>query len=47
VTHSERGKDTLRHFLFNIAGVGAGWSMQNVLEEQIAIVKEKVGPTKP
>eukprot|EP00227_Mantoniella_beaufortii_P021531 CAMPEP_0197592134 /NCGR_PEP_ID=MMETSP1326-20131121/14746_1 /TAXON_ID=1155430 /ORGANISM="Genus nov. species nov., Strain RCC2288" /LENGTH=561 /DNA_ID=CAMNT_0043157785 /DNA_START=31 /DNA_END=1716 /DNA_ORIENTATION=+ len=45
VTHSERGSETLRHFLFDIANVTAGWSMANVLEEQIAIVKAKVGPT--
>lgn len=44
VTHSERGQETIRHFLFHIAGLTAGWSMQNVLDEQIAIVKEKVGP---
>lgn len=44
VTHSEKGLDTLRRFLFDVAGVSAGWSMANVLEEQIAIVKEKVGP---
>ena len=45
VTHSERGFETIRHFLFHVAGLTAGWSMQNVLDEQIAIVKEKVGPT--
>ena len=44
VTHSERGFETIKRFLFDIAGLTAGWSMQNVLDEQIAIVKEKVGP---
>ena len=44
VTHSERGQETIRHFLFDVAGLTAGWSMQNVLDEQIALVKEKVGP---
>ena len=44
VTHSERGFETIRHFLFHIAKVEAGWTMQNVLDEQIAIVNQKVGP---
>ena len=44
VTHSERGFETIRHFLFHIAKVEAGWTMQNVLDEQIAIVNSKVGP---
>ena len=44
VTHSERGKETLSHFLFTVAGVTAGWSMQNVLDEQLEIVRRKVGP---
>ena len=44
VTHSERGFETITRFLFDIAGLTAGWSMQNVLDEQIALVKEKVGP---
>lgn len=43
VTHSEKGTEMLRRFLFDIAGVKAEWSMQNVLDEQIAIVNEKVG----
>ena len=45
MTHSERGRETLRHFLFHVAGLTAGWSMKNVLDEQIALVKAKVGPT--
>lgn len=44
VTHSERGFETIRHFLFHVAKVEAGWTMQNVLDEQIAIVNSKVGP---
>ena len=44
VTHSERGFETIRHFLFHIAKVEAGWTMQNVLDEQIALVNQKVGP---
>lgn len=44
VTHSERGFETIKRFLFDIAGLTAGWSMQNVLDEQIAVVKETVGP---
>ena len=47
VTHSERGFETIRHFLFHVAKVEAGWTMQNVLDEQIAIVNSKVGPGGP
>ena len=44
VTHSERGFETIKRFLFDVAGLTAGWSMQNVLDEQIALAKETVGP---
>ena len=44
VTHSERGQETLKRVLFDIAQVKPGWSMKNVLDEQIEIVKKKVGP---
>jgi len=45
VHHSEGGTDTLRHFLLGVAGLKADWSMAEVLEEQLAKVRELVGPT--
>ncbi|KAJ8526927.1 hypothetical protein K7X08_029404 [Anisodus acutangulus] len=44
VTHSVEGMDTLRHFLFDICGVTADWNMEDVLEEEIKVVKAMVGP---
>ncbi|MCD9639473.1 hypothetical protein HAX54_024043 [Datura stramonium] len=44
VTHSIEGMETLRHFLFDICGVTAGWNMEDVLEEEIKVIKAMVGP---
>jgi len=44
VTHSLRGMETLRHFLLEVAGVTAEWKLQDVLTEQIELVKAAVGP---
>lgn len=41
VTHTERGMHTLRHFLTTIAGVTPDWSMENVLEEQLELIRAK------
>ena len=35
--------ETLRHFLFNVCGVAAEWKMEDVLEEEIKIIKQTVG----
>ncbi len=45
VTHTEGGKELLRHFLVNLAHIQPDWNMASVLEEQIALIREKVGPT--
>ncbi|KAJ6815250.1 uncharacterized protein M6B38_135230 [Iris pallida] len=44
VTHSTQGMDTLRHFLFDVCGVAADWKMQDVLEEEIKVIKGMVAP---
>lgn len=44
VTHSTEGMRTLRHFLFDVCGVTAGWKMEDVLEEEIKVIKGMVGP---
>ncbi|BBH03369.1 GMP synthase glutamine-hydrolyzing, putative / glutamine amidotransferase, putative [Prunus dulcis] len=43
VTHSPEGMETLRYFLFDICKVSAGWSMENVLDEEIKLIKSTVG----
>ncbi|XP_042510317.1 GMP synthase [glutamine-hydrolyzing] [Macadamia integrifolia] len=43
VTHSPEGMETLRHFLFNVCGITADWNMQDVMEEEIKVIKAMVG----
>jgi GMP synthase (glutamine-hydrolysing) len=43
VTHTEGGKDLLKRFLVDLAGIKPDWSMASVLDEQIKIIREKVG----
>jgi GMP synthase (glutamine-hydrolysing) len=45
VMHTTRGMETIKHFLFDIAGLNGNWSMQNVYEEQVEIIQKQVGPT--
>ncbi|QDZ17685.1 GMP synthetase [Chloropicon primus] len=44
VMHTEKGMETLSHFLFKIAGLKGSWSMQNVFDEQVRLIHSKVGP---
>lgn len=44
VTHSPQGMETLRYFLFDVCGVIPGWKMEDVLEEEIKVIKDMVGP---
>ncbi|XP_042407476.1 GMP synthase [glutamine-hydrolyzing]-like [Zingiber officinale] len=44
VTHSPRGMETLRHFLLDVCGISADWKMQDVLEEEVKVIKGMVGP---
>eukprot|EP00775_Hariotina_reticulata_P013059 gene13059-13186_t len=45
VMHTEQGTDTIRHFLLDIAGLNADWTMAEVLETQIKLIEQQVGPT--
>lgn len=36
--------ETLRQFLFDVCGVSADWKMEDVLEEEIKVIRETVGP---
>jgi GMP synthase (glutamine-hydrolysing) len=43
VLHSEHGQTLLVNFLRNIAGLEPTWTMSSVIDEQVAIIREKVG----
>jgi GMP synthase (glutamine-hydrolysing) len=43
VVHSLDGKEMLRNFAVNIAGCSGDWSMGNFKEEEIEIIRKKVG----
>ncbi|KAL1830080.1 hypothetical protein ACET3Z_008492 [Daucus carota] len=43
VTHSPEGMATLKHFLFNVCGVVDGWTMTDVMQEEIKVINEMVG----
>jgi len=45
VMHTTKGMETIKHFLFGIAGLNGSWSMQNVYEEQVELIQKQVGPT--
>ncbi|EFN56364.1 hypothetical protein CHLNCDRAFT_144859 [Chlorella variabilis] len=45
VVHSERGAETIRHFLFDIAKMTGDWRMEDVLEEEMEKIRLQVGPT--
>ncbi|KAL0331271.1 UNVERIFIED_CONTAM: GMP synthase [glutamine-hydrolyzing] [Sesamum angustifolium] len=44
VTHSPEGMETLKYFLFDICGVAAGWKMEDVLDEELKVIKNTVTP---
>ena len=43
VLHSDQGQAILVNFLRNIAELPASWSMSNVIDEQVAAIRAKVG----
>ena len=42
VTHTERGTNILKHFLFRCARFKGDWNMRSVLKEQLALLKSKL-----
>jgi len=46
VVHTPRGKEILNNFLFGIAGCTGTWSMKAFIEEQVKLIREKVGDKK-
>jgi GMP synthase (glutamine-hydrolysing) len=43
VLHSEHGQKVLEHFLYDIAGLQPSWTASNVIDEQVASIREQVG----
>ena len=43
VTHTKQGKQILEHFLMNICGCEATWSLANIITESIAHIRAQVG----
>lgn len=44
VTHTPDGKTILRRFLFDAVGLNGDWTSENFIEEQVALIRETVGP---
>lgn len=43
VLHSEHGQRVLEHFLRDVAGLDASWTMRGVIDDQVSRVREQVG----
>jgi GMP synthase (glutamine-hydrolysing) len=43
VLHTEHGQRVLEHFLFDIAGLEPTWTSANIVEEQVAAIRDQVG----
>ncbi|MGY1720592.1 glutamine-hydrolyzing GMP synthase [Blastococcus sp. SYSU DS0552] len=43
VRHTAHGQTVLEHFLFDIAGLEPTWTMSNVVDEQVAAIRERIG----
>jgi GMP synthase (glutamine-hydrolysing) len=43
VAHTPYGQRLLERFLYDIAGLEPSWTMGNIIEEQVALIREQVG----
>ncbi|MEC7947986.1 MAG: glutamine-hydrolyzing GMP synthase [Myxococcota bacterium] len=43
VTHSVQGERLIHNFLFAVCGARADWSMGSFIDEQVALIRERVG----
>jgi len=46
VTHTPKGKEMLRNFLYDVCGCSGDWQMSDFTEETVEAVREKVGKAK-
>ena len=42
VKHTDRGMETVKHFLFGIAKLDADWKLENILEEELEKLRQQV-----
>jgi GMP synthase (glutamine-hydrolysing) len=43
VAHTEQGQEMLRRFLYDIAGIQPTWTASNIIDDQVAAIREQVG----
>jgi GMP synthase (glutamine-hydrolysing) len=43
VAHTEQGQEMLKRFLYDIAGIQPTWTPDNIIEDQVALIREQVG----
>ncbi|GIF06450.1 glutamine-hydrolyzing GMP synthase [Actinoplanes siamensis] len=43
VAHTEQGQEMLKRFLYDIAGIEPTWTPGNIIEDQVAAIREQVG----
>lgn len=46
VNHTPNGKDMLRKFVYDVCGCSGDWTMTRYIDEQIKLIREKVGDGK-
>ena len=46
VRHTQFGRQMLQNFLFNVCGLEPTWTMDNIVEEKVAQIREQVGSKK-
>src|SRR5699024_4100121 len=46
VLHSEHGQKILENFLYNVAGLDADWTNASVIDEQVELIRARVGQKK-
>ncbi|MEV8505367.1 glutamine-hydrolyzing GMP synthase [Actinoplanes sp. NPDC051475] len=43
VAHTQQGQEMLKRFLYDIAGLEPTWTSTNIIEDQVAAIREQVG----
>ncbi|BCY05634.1 glutamine-hydrolyzing GMP synthase [Actinoplanes sp. L3-i22] len=43
VAHTDQGQEMLKRFLYDIAGLEPTWTPDNIIEDQVALIREQVG----
>ncbi|SDT70916.1 glutamine-hydrolyzing GMP synthase [Actinoplanes derwentensis] len=43
VAHTEQGQEMLKRFLYDIAGLEPTWTPSNIIDDQVALIREQVG----